>query len=295
MDKTSLEFIPLPGRQRALIVYEDRNVLVIDKPAGWMLAPRSWTRTSRNLQRAIECSIDARQHWAKKRNLRFLRYVHRLDAETSGLLIMARNRFCVARFTQLFESGRVKKLYLAIVPGAPPESWHCDLALQTCKTPQPHAEVCNAGGKSALTEFKRLLIYSPSKSACCSVIAAEPHTGRLHQVRAHLAATGHPVLGDQVYAQARGASAPTHRNPPNYPIALRAIGIHYNDPFTGLARRITVDFDAFLSAFGVPRPLFETVANAVKNWPKISAAPQNTRICSGTKQDIHINRSHTNP
>ena len=69
------------------ILYEDRSVLVLDKPAGWLMIPTSWEKTARNLQLALESSINARDFWARSRNIKFLRFVHRLDADTSGVVV----------------------------------------------------------------------------------------------------------------------------------------------------------------------------------------------------------------
>src|SRR5215472_17218619 len=73
MAKTNL--IELPGCEPIPILYEDRSVLAVDKPRGWMLAPASWRNTSRNLQAAMESSVAAGDFWARTRNLKFLRYV----------------------------------------------------------------------------------------------------------------------------------------------------------------------------------------------------------------------------
>jgi 23S rRNA pseudouridine1911/1915/1917 synthase len=69
------------------ILYEDRSIIAIDKPAGWMLIPYNWDKTSRNLHPALSSSILAGDHWARSRNLKYLRHVHRLDADTSGILL----------------------------------------------------------------------------------------------------------------------------------------------------------------------------------------------------------------
>ena len=76
--------ITLPNGLVIPVIYEDRSVLVIDKPAGWLLIPDSWDQTGRNLQLAITSSINGGDFWARSRQIRFLRYVHRLDAETTG-------------------------------------------------------------------------------------------------------------------------------------------------------------------------------------------------------------------
>jgi 23S rRNA-/tRNA-specific pseudouridylate synthase len=84
--------IELPGVEPIPILYEDRSVIAIDKPGGWMLVPFSWQKTSRNLQTALASSIAAGDFWARSRNLKQLRFVHRLDAETSGVLLLAKSQ-----------------------------------------------------------------------------------------------------------------------------------------------------------------------------------------------------------
>ena len=90
------------------ILYEDRAVLAIDKPRNWMLVPFNWQRTNRNLQAAIVSSIAAKDHWARSRSLKFLRYVHRLDAETTGILLFAKCQGAVDAYGELFESRRME-------------------------------------------------------------------------------------------------------------------------------------------------------------------------------------------
>src|SRR3954468_24383103 len=86
------------------ILYEDRSVLAIDKPPGWMLVPTSWERTARNLQLALESSISGGDFWAKSRNLKYLRSIHRLDGETSGILLYAKSAGAMPVYSQLFET-----------------------------------------------------------------------------------------------------------------------------------------------------------------------------------------------
>jgi 23S rRNA-/tRNA-specific pseudouridylate synthase len=112
------------------ILYEDRAVLALDKPAGWMLAPDSWDRTGRNLQLALHSSINAGDFWAHSRNLKFLRFVHRLDAETTGITLFAKSPGALRAYSELFENRRVEKFYLAVVHGIPkPPEWTCNYSL----------------------------------------------------------------------------------------------------------------------------------------------------------------------
>src|SRR5215212_5268244 len=86
------------------ILYEDRSMLAIDKPVGWMLVPYNWDRTGRNLQLAISSSILGGEFWARSRNLKYLKHVHRLDAETSGILLFAKSPGALKTFADMFES-----------------------------------------------------------------------------------------------------------------------------------------------------------------------------------------------
>src|SRR5574340_144471 len=112
-------YIELPTGERIAILYEDRAVLAIDKPPGWMLAPVSWQKTSRNLQAALMSSVAARDFWARSRGLKYLRFVHRLDADTSGVLLLAKSPGAVRTLGALFESREMEKLYVAVVCGTP--------------------------------------------------------------------------------------------------------------------------------------------------------------------------------
>ena len=77
------DYIELGDGERISILYEDRSVMAIDKPPGWMLVPIMWQQTDRNLQAAIASSLAAGDFWARSRNLKFLKHIHRLDADTS--------------------------------------------------------------------------------------------------------------------------------------------------------------------------------------------------------------------
>jgi len=266
MTRSSPSFIPLAPGQVAPVVYEDRAVLIIDKPSGWILAPCSWHRTSRNLQRVFESAIRANAPWARQRGLRFLRYVHRLDAATSGLLILVRNPTAVMRFSRLFETGQVRKLYLAVVVGAPPQDWTCRLRLSVSKRPEPRAQIDEVNGKEACTVFRVATSYR-AKQQQRSILTAEPLTGRMHQIRAHLAACGCPVLGDTVYGSRRGAR-PSERQKPDsaMPLALRAVALGYKDPFTAKQVCVKAELHRFLRAFGAPAEASQRLEGVVEKW-----------------------------
>jgi len=238
-------FIELTDGTVIPILYEDRSVLAIDKPAGWLLAPDSWDRTGRNLQLALRSSIQTGDFWARSRNLDYLRFAHRLDADTSGVLILIRNPSAMRAYTGLFEARRVEKSYLAVVRGVPDrERWICRLKLARHPTLRGRMKVDQRHGQEATSRFRVL-----RTSGRTALVAAQPLTGRTHQIRVHLAESGHPVIGDALY----GPATERRRNTPDasgFILALRAVSLGYVDPFQRRDIRIEAPAGPFLKAFG---------------------------------------------
>jgi 23S rRNA pseudouridine1911/1915/1917 synthase len=158
-------FIELPGCEPISILFEDRSVLAIDKPRGWMLVPDSWRKTNWNLQTAIDSSIRADDFWARSRNLRYLRHVHRLDADTSGVMLFAKSEGAMRAMGEMFESRRMEKTYLAVVEGVPREKeWTCELPLGPDPKNFGKMRVDNSEeGREAETHFRVLKATSGSR------------------------------------------------------------------------------------------------------------------------------------
>lgn len=245
------------GRILIPILYEDRSVLALDKPAGWMLAPDSWDRTGRNLHLALQSSLQARDYWAHSRNLKFLRFVHRLDADTSGVILFAKSQGVLRAYSELFEEHKMDKRYLAVVRGIPRQpAWTCNFpiipdpamkarmkALRTGAS-QPRRSSAAGLAKDAETHFRVL-----ETSGGLALVEARPITGRTHQIRVHLAAEGHPVAGDILYG-----SGDAREPLPSSGLALRAVQMSYRDPFQKRMVQISAPVEDFLRNWGFGKP-----------------------------------------
>jgi 23S rRNA pseudouridine1911/1915/1917 synthase len=232
------KYIELSTGERIEILHEDRSVLAIDKPRGWMLVPFSWQKTNRNLQAALTSSIAAKDFWARSRNIRFLRFVHRLDADTTGILLLAKSPGAVMSYGALFESRRMEKTYLAVTQGIPPQkSWVCRLSIGLDPDVRGKMQVDARHGKSAETRFEVLQARNGR-----ALVEAHPFTGRTHQIRVHLAAAGCPVFGDELYSL-----QPPKRGEV---LALRAVRLSYGDPFTRRTVDIFAPMEKFVRQYG---------------------------------------------
>lgn len=174
----------------ASVLHRDDDVIAINKPAG--LAVQGGTKTGLN----VDAMLDALRFGSAHRP----RLVHRLDKDTSGVLLLARHPAAAAALAEAFRSKAAVKLYWAVVVGLPKlAEGKIDLPLD--KVPGPRGEQVVAGegeGKRAVTVYR--VIDHVGRRA--SWLAMSPFTGRTHQLRVHAAAMGHPILGDGKYGGA---------------------------------------------------------------------------------------------
>lgn len=166
----------------AMVIYKDADIIALNKPSG--LAVQGGTNTLKH----IDGLLDA----LKFENNEKPRLVHRIDKDTSGLLILARNRRVAEALTKAFREHTLPKTYLALVRGCPAQFvGEINLPLEK----QGEKVVVTPAGKKALTTYK-VLDNAAKKYA---LVEASPLTGRTHQIRAHLEALGTPILGDDKY------------------------------------------------------------------------------------------------
>lgn len=214
-------------------VYEDEHLLVLDKPSGLLCVP------GRGPDKQDCLSLRALQHFGDAL------VVHRLDQATSGLVIMARNLAVQRQLSQAFAERQVQKRYVAVVAGELPydpntadeEGWQLiDLPIAADWERRPLRIINHETGKSSQTLWKVLEPVNHYGVPATRVLLS-PLTGRTHQLRLHMAATGHAILGDALYASGEALSASPR-------LLLHAAALEMTHPVTGTLLQIesTPDF-----------------------------------------------------
>jgi 23S rRNA pseudouridine1911/1915/1917 synthase len=165
------------------VLYEDAEVLAIDKPAGLPIHPTA--KFWRNTLTAVLRERYPGQH---------MEVAHRIDRETSGVLLIARSSSAASWLKRAFARRAVDKSYLALVKGQPPDEGVIDRPMKLLDTPTHVMMGVAADGLEAVTRFR--VVRRFAAHALCD---AHPETGRQHQIRVHLAAIGHPIVGDKLY------------------------------------------------------------------------------------------------
>jgi 23S rRNA pseudouridine1911/1915/1917 synthase len=204
------------------IVYEDADLIVVDKPAGLVVHPAAgnWTGTLVNALIA-HCGDSLSGIGGVRRP----GIVHRLDKDTTGLMVVAKtdraHRALAAEFAA--RTGALIRGYKAIVWGAPePREGTIDLAIGRSPRNRQKMRVARSGGRRAVTHYKTRHVFGPAADPWASLLDCRLETGRTHQIRVHLAAAGHPLLGDPLYGT--GFQTKAALLPESAKSALRALG-----------------------------------------------------------------------
>jgi tRNA pseudouridine32 synthase/23S rRNA pseudouridine746 synthase len=170
------------------VLLEDAALLVVDKPPGRLVIPGRGPPEP-SLRQELEASHGP------------LWVVHRLDRGTSGVLVFARSAAAHRDLNLQFDRGEPAKTYLALVAGLPPEAWRSEAAIAPARRGRMRpARPGEAAAKAAATAFRRLEVF-PARGdrPALALVEARPETGRTHQIRIHLLASGHPLAFDPDY------------------------------------------------------------------------------------------------
>ena len=172
-----------------LILHEDDNIVAVNKASGIAVCADRWDDSKERLDKVLAAQIN--------RDKVFL--VHRIDRDTSGLVVFAKNEETHRKLSAAFETRQIKKRYIAAVHGRP--SWKetlCDLPLVPDGNKQHHTIIDKYLGKKSLTHFRLL-----GSAGNYSIVEAIPETGRTHQIRVHLASLGHSIVCDGLYGNSK--------------------------------------------------------------------------------------------
>lgn len=176
------------------IIFEDKNFLVINKPAGLVVHPSP--TLAKNSDTVVELLNKHLSAFKKDLSGR-AGIVHRLDKDTSGVLLVAKNPKSHAEFSAEFKNRKVEKTYLALVRGEPRTSkGRIDAPLRRATKDRKKMSIHNQG-KAAVSNFEVLQNFKGS-----SLLQIQIETGRTHQIRVHLSSIGHPIVGDKQYGDA---------------------------------------------------------------------------------------------
>ncbi|HKX92014.1 MAG TPA: RluA family pseudouridine synthase [Sphingomicrobium sp.] len=174
---------------RDMVIYEDANVFVLNKPPG--LATQGGTKTTRHLDRLLDGLAGERGR---------PKLVHRLDKDTSGALLVARTARAAGHFAKAFSGRTARKLYWALVVGVPAQP-DGEIDAPLAKQPGTGGEKMHVDAESGLPAKTRWRVIDRAGNRAAWV-ELQPLTGRTHQLRAHMAAIGHAIVGDAKYGGA---------------------------------------------------------------------------------------------
>lgn len=224
------------------VLYSDPSIIVVDKPSGVLSIPDRYDPDAEVLTSLLASEFG--RLWV----------VHRIDKDTSGVLVFARNAEAHRVMNGAFGTHAVSKSYRALVRGVPDEDeWSCDLALRPDADRLHRTLVDARRGKEASTSFRVLERYRDY-----ALVEALPEGGRTHQIRVHLAATGWPIVADPLYGDGKPLllsaikrkwkGDPFDEKPLIARTALHALRVEFAHPEGGAAMRFEAPFPRDLRA-----------------------------------------------
>lgn len=177
------------------VLFEDEDLLALNKPAGLLTSPDRYDPARPNLMKLLHRGISENKPWAKERGLSYLMNAHRLDFETSGVILLAKSKPVLVALANLFGSEKPAKTYVALVQGVPAaESFEVNAKLAPHPARHGLMRVDEKRGKRSRTLFRIRERFDGY-----TLLECQPRTGRTHQIRVHLRHAGFPLLGDRLY------------------------------------------------------------------------------------------------
>jgi len=221
-------------KQKIDILFEGENMIVVNKSPNLPVIPDRYGKFAANLRDLVNAHLER----SGQKNKVFI--VHRIDVDTSGVVLLAKNEKYHSAINSLFEERKLEKTYLAIVTGIPvEESGTIDKPILKLTKRRDFGVEINPEGKPSITEYQTIEKFSNH-----ALIELKPKTGRMHQIRVHLQAIGNPLLVDPLYSKIdhfslamikRGFKKKKYEEPRPLcsRLTLHAYKLSFTDPITG--------------------------------------------------------------
>ncbi|MCX8093688.1 MAG: RluA family pseudouridine synthase [Candidatus Goldbacteria bacterium] len=205
-----------------ITIYEDDNIIALNKPSGMLVIPDRFDKEKKNLYSIL------------KEKFKKIYIVHRIDKDTSGVILFAKNPEIHRELSMMWEKGKIKKIYYALVHGAlTTKQGVINKPIASLKKKKGVMVIDYKNGKKSITEYKVI-----KKNTNYSLLEVTPKTGRTHQIRVHLASIGHPIAGDSLYNRKEATGVEKYED--NFPrLCLHAYKIRFFYSVAGKEIEIT--------------------------------------------------------
>ncbi|WP_269714401.1 RluA family pseudouridine synthase [Caulobacter sp. NIBR2454] len=198
---------PQPEAIPLVVLFEDAHLIVVDKPAGMAVHPAPGTANGTLVNALLHHCGDSLSGVG---GVARPGIVHRLDKETSGVMVAAKSDAAHQGLSKLFASHDIDRVYVALTRGAPyPKKGVIDTQLGRSNSDRKKMAVLKTGGRQAITHYAVEHAFGPDEKPLAARVSCRLQTGRTHQIRVHMASKGAPCLGDPVYGS--GTPAPSVR------------------------------------------------------------------------------------
>jgi RluA family pseudouridine synthase len=232
------------------VLYEDEALLALDKPAQLLTSPDRNDPQRPNLMRLLHAGIAAGKPWARERGLGYLANAHRLDFETTGVLVLAKTKPVLIALANQFGSEKPAMGYLALAHGSPAQAtFEVDARIAPVAAHPGLMRASGKTGKKSCTRFEVL-----ERFASCTLLRCRPLTNRTHQVRVHLRHAGHPIVGDRLYG--------------GHPLLLSSLKREYRLKAGRTERPLLDSVALHAESLEIRHPVTDEVVRIVAPWPK---------------------------
>jgi 23S rRNA pseudouridine1911/1915/1917 synthase len=232
------------------VLCEDDHVLALDKPSGLLTSPDRHDPLRPSLIQLLHAGIAEGKPWARTRALKYLMPAHRLDSETSGVLLLTKSKTALVLLANLFGAETPSLQYIALVQGAPrEEEFEVEMKIGPHPMKAGLMRVDPKHGKRARTRFRVLERFSLQ-----ALLQCEPQTARPHQVRVHLRHIGCPIVADALYG--------------GRPLFLSQLKRDYRPKQTQPERPLIGRVALHLEQLRIPHPITAETLTLTAPWPK---------------------------